>query len=53
MHVPDDEEGNPENHKEKLVEFNQMKKAELAQIENFIHIFNDWVEETLQEIEQA
>jgi len=34
-----------------LVEFNQMKHAELKEIESFIHIVHDWIDESLMEID--
>jgi predicted transposase YdaD len=38
MHITEKDEGH-----EDLVEFNQLKSKELKQIEEFMHILNDWV----------
>lgn len=47
MHIP---EGHP-GQSEDLVEFNQLKSSELKEIEDFIHIFSSWVDETVHELE--
>jgi hypothetical protein len=31
---------------ENLVEFNQLKASELKDVEHFVQILNDWVQET-------
>lgn len=38
---------------EAIVKFNANKKAELKSIEEFVHIFSDWVEEKSTEIANA
>lgn len=38
---------------EQIVKFNAMKSAELKQVEEFVHIFSDWVEEKTTEIANA
>ena len=39
-------EGDPGSH-EDLVEFNQLKVKEIKEMEHFIQILNEWVEESL------
>lgn len=36
---------------ENLVEFNQLKSKELKEIEGFMHILNDWVQEVTHDLE--
>lgn len=36
---------------ENLVEFNQLKASELKDIEHFLQILNDWVQETSHDLE--
>jgi len=38
---------------EAIVKFNANKKAELKSIEEFVHIFSDWVDEKTTEIANA
>lgn len=38
---------------EQIVKFNAMKSTELKKIEEFVHIFSDWVEEKTTEIANA
>ena len=38
-------------HDSNLVHFNETKKAELSQIEAFMHVLHDWAEETSHEID--
>ena len=43
-------EGDPGSH-EDLVEFNQLKNKEIKEMEHFIQILNEWVEESLHDLE--
>ena len=45
MHLPDQEPSAHDNENAELVEFNQLKKDELKEIEEFIQILNDWIHE--------
>jgi hypothetical protein len=52
MHLPEGKPGQ-EDHDRSLAEFNTKKKNEYQKIEEFMQILNDWVEETVPEIEAA
>lgn len=42
-----------ENLSSSFIEFKDTKKEELREIEEFIHVFYDWLEEKIHELEDA
>lgn len=42
-----------ENLSSSFIEFKDTKKQELSEIEEFIHVFLDWLEEKIHELEDA
>ena len=52
MHIPESKPGQ-HDHDSSLAEFNAKKKDQYQKIEEFMQILNDWVEETIPEIEAA
>ena len=47
MQLPEGDPGSQQD----LVEFNQLKIIEIKEMEHFIQIFNEWLEETLIKLE--
>jgi|TARA_B110000238_G_C15988533_1_gene379195 hypothetical protein len=50
MHLPESKPGE-HDHDSNLAHFNSTKKEELSQIETFMTVLHDWVEETKHELE--
>ena len=52
MHIPDCVE-KKHDHESLLAEYTQSKRQQLAQVEEFIHILNDWIEEALPRLDNV
>ena len=50
MHLPDCNPG-AHDHDSNLAQFNASKKKELSEIEAFMHVLQDWVDEAKHELE--